>query len=90
MAIAGQRSVEVAKRNGWWTIFDQVEDLIEPPVLSAALDTNAIARATWDKFPPSARKPMLWWVVSAATDETKARRSLAIVEQAAQGKRALG
>jgi hypothetical protein len=30
MSDAGRRSVEVARRNGFWTIYDPVEDLIEP------------------------------------------------------------
>jgi len=30
MAEAGRRSVEVAQENGWWTIYDSAEDLVEP------------------------------------------------------------
>jgi hypothetical protein len=33
---------------------------------------------------------MLWWVVSAAKPETRARRIAAIVERAARGERAQG
>ncbi len=90
MTDAGRHAVEVAEANGWWTIYDPVEDLLEPDALAAALDANADARAAWDAFPASARKMMLWWVISAARDDTRTRRITAIVAKAAVGERALG
>lgn len=90
MTDAGRRAIQAAKDNGWWTISDPVEDLIELPDLAAALGRNAEARVAWDSFPPSARKAMLWWVISAAGDDTSARRIATIVQEAAQGKRARG
>jgi uncharacterized protein YdeI (YjbR/CyaY-like superfamily) len=90
MTEAGRRAVEVAKANGWWTILDPVEDLIEPADLAAALDAVPQARKEWDAFPPSARKMMLWWVVSAAKPDTRARRIATIVSKAAHGVRAAG
>lgn len=89
MVDAGWRAVDVAKANGYWMIFDSVEDLIEPPELAAALDATPAARATWDAFPPSAKKQMLWTVVSAMKPETKSARIAAIVDKAARGERAL-
>lgn len=88
MTDAGRRAIEVAQANGWWTIADSVEDLIEPDALAAALDATPAARAAWDGFPPSARKLMLWWVVTAAKPETKQRRIDEIVAKAAVGERA--
>ena len=90
MTDAGRRAIEVARANGWWTIYDPVEDLLEPDELAAALDADVSARRHWDGFPPSARKQMLWWVISAAKPETKASRVATIVEQAARGERARG
>lgn len=90
MTAAGHRAIEVAKQNGWWTILDPVEDLIEPDDLASALNANAAARAAWDEFPPSARKAMLWWVISAVKDDTRARRITSIVAKAARGERAQG
>jgi uncharacterized protein YdeI (YjbR/CyaY-like superfamily) len=90
MTDAGRRAVEVAKANGWWTIYDPVEDLLEPDELAAALDASPPARAAWDGFPPSARKQMLWWVVSAARPETRATRVAKIVAEAEHGRRAVG
>ncbi len=90
MTDAGRRIVGVAKKNGSWTIYDPVEDLIEPAELAAALDANPSARASWDGFPASPKKMMLWWVISAAKAETRARRIAVIVDKAALGERAQG
>ena len=88
MTDAGRRAIAAAKANGWWTIADQVEDLEEPADLTAALDRDPQARSNWDGFPPSARKQMLWWIVSAARDATRAGRIAQIVSEAAIGRRA--
>lgn len=88
MTDAGRRAVEVARQNGWWTIYDTVEDLIEPPDLAAALDATPAARTHWDGFPPSARKMMLWWIITAARPTTREQRIRTIVEKAAIGERA--
>ena len=90
MTDAGRRAIETAQANGWWSIYDPVEDLIEPAPLTVALDAEPAARASWDGFPPHARKMMLWWIVSAAKDETRARRIAEIVDKAAVGERAQG
>ena len=87
MTDAGRRAVEAAKANGWWTIADSVEDLIEPPELADALDRSPAARAAWDGFPPSARKQLLWSVVSAARPETRQKRIATIVANAEDGRR---
>ncbi len=86
MTDAGRRAIAAAKNNGWWTIYDQVDDLIEPAELDAALNANADARTNWDSFSPSARKLMLWWVVSAVQPNTKTARIDRIVEAAALGR----
>jgi uncharacterized protein YdeI (YjbR/CyaY-like superfamily) len=90
MTDAGRRAVEVAQANGSWTIYDSVEDLLEPGDLAAALDASAPARAAWGGFPRSARKQMLWWVVSSGRPETRTSRIAKIVSEAATGRRAQG
>ncbi|WP_104166873.1 YdeI family protein [Cryobacterium sp. N22] len=90
MTDAGRRAIAAAQANGWWTIADQVEDLAEPPDLKAALDRDPQARSNWNGFPPSARKQMLWWIVSAARDSTRAGRIAQIVSEAVNGRRAQG
>jgi uncharacterized protein YdeI (YjbR/CyaY-like superfamily) len=90
MTDAGRRAVEAAKANGWWMIYDAVEALLEPADLADALDASAAARTAWDKFPPSARKQMLWWVASAGKPETRTSRVTKIVSEAEHGRRAAG
>jgi uncharacterized protein YdeI (YjbR/CyaY-like superfamily) len=82
MTDAGRRSAEVAQANGWWSRFDAVEDLIEPDDLTAALDASPAARTTWDGLVPSARKQLLYRVVSAERAETRAKRIATIVADA--------
>ena len=90
MTEAGRRAVDIAKGNGWWTILDPVEDLAEPDDLSAALDADPTARLRVGRVPPSARKAMLWWVISAVRQDTRERRIDTIVAKAANGERAQG
>ena len=90
MGPRGRQVIEVAKANGWWHILDDVEALLEPDDLAASLDKVPAARQTWDGFPPSTRKQMLFWVVSSAKDDTRRRRIDTIVDKAALGDRARG
>jgi uncharacterized protein YdeI (YjbR/CyaY-like superfamily) len=80
----------VAKANGWWTIYDPVEDMVESDDLADALNASTAARTAWDRFPPSAPKQLPWWVVTAGKPETRARRSTKIVSEAQHGRRAAG
>jgi uncharacterized protein YdeI (YjbR/CyaY-like superfamily) len=89
MTDAGRAAIRTAQANGWWTILDTVEDLIEPADLAAALDADAAARTAWNGFPPSARKQMLYRVITAGKADTRARRIETIVASAAKGERAL-
>lgn len=90
MTDAGRRTVAVAQANGYWTLLDPVEDLMEPEDLADALDASPTGRRAWDGFPPSARKQMLYWVISATRPETRAGRIAKIVAEAAAGRRAAG
>lgn len=88
MTPAGQHVVERAKADGSWSAYDAAERLEEPPELGAALDAVPAARANWDRFAPSARKGILWWVMSAKRPDTRAKRVAELVAKAAEGKRA--
>ena len=81
MTDAGRRAVEIAKANGWWTIYDSVEDLIEPDDLAAALDAVPAARAAWNVLSPSMRKQLLLTIISAAGADTRAKRIAKIVTE---------
>ena len=88
MAPAGRRAVEVAKQNGSWALLDDVEDLVEPEELAAALDSVPNARAHWDAFPPSARKAALLWIATAKRPATRARRIAETARLAGEDERA--
>jgi uncharacterized protein YdeI (YjbR/CyaY-like superfamily) len=60
-----------------------------PPAFERAFRKN---RSAWEFFqaqPPSYRKPVTWWIVSAKQDETKQRRLAKLIEACAGGRRLL-
>ena len=89
MAPAGLAAVALAKETGAWTALDDIENLVEPPDLTAALDANPDARRHWDAFPPSARKVLLGWIMSAKRPATRERRVAETVAKAAVNQRAI-
>jgi uncharacterized protein YdeI (YjbR/CyaY-like superfamily) len=88
MLPAGLAAIEEAKRNGMWTLLDDVEDLVVPDDLGAALAARPPARENWDAFPPSARRAMLGWVVQARRPQTRVDRIGRIADGASRGERA--
>ncbi len=88
LAPAGRAVVEAARADGSWSALDDVENLVEPPDLRAALDADPAARAHWDGFPPSARRNILAWIQGAKRPETRAKRIAQTARLAAQGVRA--
>ncbi|MDQ2854009.1 MAG: YdeI/OmpD-associated family protein [Chloroflexota bacterium] len=88
MTDAGLEMIDRAQADGSWSMQDAAEALIEPDELSAALDANPEARRHWDAFPPSPRRALIWWVMSAKRPETRVRRVTQIVDEAAVGRRA--
>ncbi len=88
MTEAGLAAVETAKRNGAWTALDEVEQLIEPDDLRAALDADPAARRHWDAFPRSAKRGILEWIGTAKKPETRGRRVAETARLAAENVRA--
>jgi uncharacterized protein YdeI (YjbR/CyaY-like superfamily) len=88
MLPAGLAAVESAKRDGTWTMLDDVERLTVPADLEAALAAMPPARPNWDAFPPSVRRMLLAWLVEARRPETRARRVTEIAEKASRNERA--
>lgn len=58
-----------------------------PADLMAALRTNAAAEATFDAFPPSARRDYIDWIVEAKREDSRAKRLAQAVEWMAEGRR---
>ena len=57
-----------------------------PPELTAALERNPKARATFDAFPPSHRREYVEWVAEARTDATREKRIATTIEWLSEGK----
>jgi uncharacterized protein YdeI (YjbR/CyaY-like superfamily) len=74
MQPAGLAMVEEAKRRGTWTLLDDVENLVVPDDLAAAMAASPPARPKWDAFSRSARRAILQWIVQAKRAETRANR----------------
>ena len=88
MTPAGQRAIDAAQADGTWTALDDVDALVVPPDLADALRQRPPARTEWDGFPPSARRGILEWVLTAKRDATRARRIEETARLAALGRRA--
>lgn len=58
-----------------------------PADLKAALAKNAKARATFEGFPPSARRDYVEWITTAVQATTRKQRLATTVEWLAEGKR---
>lgn len=85
MMPAGQRLIDAAMADGSWTFLDDIDALIEPDDLVAALDASPAARAAWDETKPSDRKLALYQIKTAKRPDTRARRIEQIVERVARG-----
>lgn len=85
MQTAGYKSIEVAKENGSWTILDGVEAMEIPVDLSTELARLEGAQEFFEGLSNSAKKILLYWVISAKRDETRQKRIIEIAENASQG-----
>lgn len=83
----GRAVIAAARANGTWTLLDDVEDLVVPEDLAAAFEARPGSRERWDAFPPSARKQMLTWIVTAKQPATRERRVAETAAKAAEGLR---
>ena len=68
------KPIEAAKANGFWSIYDEIEDLVIPPDLAAALARDETAETFFESFPDTSKKNMLWWKKSAKKPETRVQR----------------
>ena len=87
MTAAGLAVIDAAKQSGAWSLLDEVEAMVMPADLAAALAANPTAQANFDAFPKSARKGILDQVRAAKRPETRAKRIADIVRLAAGNRR---
>lgn len=88
MGPAGLALVEAAQASGTWDLLADVEAGIVPDDVQAALDAVPAAAEHFAGFPPSARKQILTWIVTAKRPETRAARIATTVEMAERDERA--
>ena len=86
MTPAGLAAIEAAKANGSWTLLDDVEDLIVPPDLAAALEKVPAAAAYVAGLSDSLKKMLLYRIASAKRPETRAKRIAETVRAADDGR----
>ena len=82
MQEAGFKSIAIAKENGSWTILDKVEALEVPDDLHAAFAKHQGSGEFFDSLSKSAKKNLLYWVISAKRPETRQKRIGEIAENA--------
>lgn len=83
MTTAGEAAVQRAHDNGTWDALNPVEALREPDDLRRQLDAHPPARQHWDAFPPSTRRAILEWILTAKQPTTRVNRIAETVEKAA-------
>ena len=84
MTNAGYKSIETAKQNGYWTILDDVEELIIPKDLEIAFEQNKGSKDYFLSLSKSTRKIILSWIVLAKLQETREKRIDEVAESAEQ------
>lgn len=86
MAPAGIAVVRAAKADGSWESLDEVESLVMPDDLAAALSLDPRAVEGFASLSASARKMTLYYIAEAKRPETRARRIAQTVSSAIEGR----
>ena len=80
----GYKSIKIAKENGSWTFLDDVESLVIPEDLKREFTNQQGAKEYFDQLSKSAKKILLYWILSAKRKETRQKRILEIAENASK------
>ena len=74
MADTRLRAVDIAKKNGAWSMLEPVDALIVPADLEASLRGSKRAREAYEALSDSAKRAVLYPLYSAKREETRAKR----------------
>lgn len=88
MTPAGQEKIDAARGDGSWSFLDDIESLVVPDDLEAALGANKAAKRNFDTFNDSAKKVILLWIKTAKRDVTRSKRVSETVRLAEKGLKA--
>ncbi|BDS11536.1 YdeI/OmpD-associated family protein [Aureispira anguillae] len=80
----GYKSIKIAKENGSWTMLDQVEALVIPEDLKEEFAKHKGSIEYFESLSKSAKKILLYWVISAKRTETRQKRILEIAVNASK------
>jgi uncharacterized protein YdeI (YjbR/CyaY-like superfamily) len=84
MTKACYESIETVKKNGYWTILDEVEELIISKDLEITFEKHKGSKDYFLSLSKSTRKIILSWIVLAKQQETRQKRIDEVVESAEQ------
>jgi uncharacterized protein YdeI (YjbR/CyaY-like superfamily) len=70
----GLAKIEAAKQDGSWNLLDQIDKLTIPPDFGRALRAEPGARRNFERFADSAKRIILYWILSAKTAATRQKR----------------
>lgn len=87
MHAAGLKSVEDGKASGLWHFMDDVDALIAPDDLVAALRASPPALDRFEAAPPAYRRNVLRWIKLAKTPQTRAKRLAQAADYAVRNER---
>ena len=90
MHTSGLKSVELAKQNGLWSFMDDVDQLIKPEDLDAALKKESDAQLFFDHINDSSKRFVLRWLKLSKTIQTRQNRIHKIVELSKKGEKLPG
>ncbi len=82
MMQAGLDAIETAKKNGSWAILDEVEELIIPEDLETAFEARPGSKDFFSGLNKSAKKSILYWLISAKKHQTRQKRIQEIADLA--------
>jgi uncharacterized protein YdeI (YjbR/CyaY-like superfamily) len=74
MTEPGQAVIELARASGTWQVLPDAESSAIPDDLRELLDRNEAARKNFQNFPPSSKRLILEWIVTARKPDTRQRR----------------
>jgi uncharacterized protein YdeI (YjbR/CyaY-like superfamily) len=88
MTPAGQAAIDRARADGSWSQADDVDALVVPSDLAAALAAVPAAATAYERLTGSAKRHYLWWIHSARRQSTRETRIGETVRRLAAGLRA--
>jgi uncharacterized protein YdeI (YjbR/CyaY-like superfamily) len=83
MTKQGYESIEIAKQNGYWTILDEIEEVMVPDDLEVAFKKHNGSKDYFLSLSKSTRKIILSWIILVRKQETRQKRIEEVVESAA-------